>query len=138
MPDFGYGNPMTSEQIRHYNKVKRKRKEQGLPVYTDQAKWDRRADENNKVGITNRFGIEEVEGSDHPLLGMRLRDTETGNTYVVDSVSNCWLDGFYIQMAIREEGTKSHGVIFWENINSENESVVEGVTEARNRYTKIE
>jgi hypothetical protein len=138
MPQFGYGKPMTSEQIRHYHEVRKARKEQGLPVLTDQAKWDRRADENNKVGTTNRFGVEEVEGSEHPLLGMRLHDTEEDRTVVVDSVSNCWLDGFYIQMAIREEETNSHGLIFWENINSENEDILKGIEAARDRYKKIE
>ena len=134
MPDFGYGDPMTTEQLSHYYDVKRARKEQELPVLTEQVKWDRRADENDM----SQFGDEEVEGSEHPLLGMRLRDTESGNTYVVDSVSNCWLDGFYIQMAIREEGTKSHALIFWESINSENETVIEGVRKANEKYEVIE
>jgi hypothetical protein len=129
---------MTTEQLEHYRKVKKARRERELPVYTDQAKWDRRADENNMIGVTNRFGREQVEGSEHPLLGMRLQDTETGNTYVVDSVSNCWLDGFYIQMAIREENTKSHGLIFWENINSESETVVSSVQETHERYEVLE
>ena len=136
MPDFGYGDPMTIEQISHYYEVRKARKEQGLPVYTDQVKWDRRADENGEVG--NRFGREEVEGNEHPLLGMRLRDTEEDKTYVVDSVSNCWHDGYYIQMAIREEGTKSHGLIFWENISSESETIIEGVRKANQKYEKID
>lgn len=119
MPDFGYDKPMTVEQLEHYRKVKNARKEQGLPVLTEQKKWDRR------------------NGDEHPLLGMRLRDTETGSTYVVDTVSNVWLDGFYIQMAIREEGTKSHALIFWENVNSENEVIVEGIERAQNRYERI-
>lgn len=129
---------MTTEQKSHYHKVKRVRKEQGLPVYTEQAKWHRLADENDVVGVTGRFGREKVEGSEHPLLGTKLRDTETGDTYVVDSVSNCWLDGFYIQMAIREEGTSDHGLIFWENVSSEDKSIIEGVKEANEKYEVVE
>lgn len=128
---------MTSEQLEHYYDVRRARKEQGLPVYTEQAKWASRADENNMIGISNRFGREEVEGSEHPLLGMELYDTEDEKTYIVTSVSNCWHDGFYTQMAIREEGTNSHAVVFWQNINSENECVIEGVNESRERYEVI-
>lgn len=136
MPNFGYGDPMTSEQIGHYHNVKQKRKEQELPVFTDQARWDRRADDD---GTFHRFGrTEQIEGNEHPLLGMRLLDTETGSTYIVDSVSNCWHDGFYIQMAIREEGTNSHALIFWENINSENAAIIDGVEEAQERYQVIE
>jgi len=119
MPDFGYGKPMTTEQLEHYRKVKKTRQEQGLPVLTEQKKWDRR------------------KGDEHPLLGMRLRDTESESTYVVDTVSNVWLDGFYIQMAIREEGTNSHALVFWENVSSENEVVLEGIEEAQERYEKI-
>lgn len=124
---------MTTEQLEHYRKVKRARQEQGLPVLTEQAKWDRRARPDSDVKTA-----EDVEGYSHPLLGMRLRDTESGKTYVVDTVSNCWYDGFYTQMAIREEGTGSHALIFWQNINSEAESIVDGVERAQERYEIIE
>ena len=136
MPDFRYGNPMTTEQLEHYRKVKRKRKEEDLPVLTEQAKWDRHADDDGTLHVYGE--TEQIEGNEHPLLGMRLQDTESGSTYVVDSVLNCWHDGFYIQMAIREEGTKSHALIFWENINSENESIIEGVKEAQEKYQVID
>jgi len=106
MSDFGYGNPMTTEQLEHYRKVKRARRKQGLSVLTEKVTWDRRARPENGIMITD------VQGYSHPLLGMRLRDTESGDMYVVDSVSNCWLDGFYIQLAIRNEETDSHALIF--------------------------
>ena len=111
---------MTTEQLEHYHKVKRARKEQGLPVFTEQLKFDRR------------------KGDTHPLLGTELVDTESGDEYIVDSVSNCWHDGYYTQMAIREKGTKSHALIFWQNISSENESIIKGVQESRNKYRKKE
>ena len=136
MPKFGYGNPMATEQLEHYRKVKRKRKEEGLPVLTEQAKWDRHADDDGTLHVYGE--TEQIEGNEHPFLGMRLQDTKSGSTYVVDSVLNCWHDGFYIQMAIREEGTKSHALIFWENINSENESIIEGVKEVQERYQVID
>lgn len=138
MPDFGYGNPMISEQLKHYREVRKARRKQRLPVLTDQVKWDHRADENNEIGLTNRFGREEVEGTDHPLLEMELYDTEEDRVVVVDSVSNCWHDGFYIQMAVRDKNTDSHALIFWENVNCENPSILDGIEEAQERYEIIE
>lgn len=109
---------MTTKQLEHYRKVKKARRKQGLPVFTEQMKFE--------------------GGDTHPFLGRRLRDTKTGDTYVVDSVSTCWHDGFYVQAAIRREGTKSHALIFWKNLSSEAESIVEGVEEAQNRYDIID
>lgn len=108
---------MTTGQLEHYRKVKRARKEEGLPVFTEQMKFD---------------------GDDaHPLLGEKFREIKSGETYVVDSVSTCWFDGFYVQMAIRKEGTKSHALIFWENLSSEAKSIIDGVEAARNNYERV-
>ena len=117
MPDFGYGDPMTTEQLEHYRKVKKARRSRGLPVFTEQMKFD--------------------GGDAHPLLDKRLRDTKTGDTCVVDSVSTCWHDGFYVQAVIRREGTKSHALIFWENLSSESDAVIEGVEKANEKYDLI-
>lgn len=105
---------MTQKQLDHYFDVRRERKRQGLPVFT-----------------------EKKEYNCHPMLQKRLRNKETGETYVVDGVSSVWLDGFYEQMTIRKEGTKSHALIFWANQSSENEAVIEEVEEAKRRYEQI-
>jgi hypothetical protein len=52
-------------------------------------------------------------------------------------VSTCWHDGFYVQAAIRREGTKSHALIFWENLSSESDAVIEGVEKANEKYDLI-
>ena len=114
MPDFGHGESMTTEQLDHYFDVRRERRRQGLPVFTEKEVYDR-----------------------HPMLGKRLRNTQTGKIYVVERVTSVWLDGFYEQMTIREEGTKSHGLIFWTNQSSKHEGVIEGVKEANEKYDLI-
>lgn len=107
---------MTTSQIEHYYDVRKAREERGLPVLTEAKVWDRR------------------KGDEHPFLGMRLLDTETDTTYVVDEVTNEWYDGFYVKLVVREEGTNSHGIVLWQNVSCRNSIITELIEEDKQRY----
>lgn len=101
MPTFGYGKPMTEDQICHYRQVKKERRKQGLPVETEKRTWDRR------------------NGETHELHGKRFRKIETGKEYEVEVVGLYWRDGWYIDLIMVQDETKSHGRWTYRNIDSE-------------------
>lgn len=59
---------------------------------------------------------------------------KNGVEYVVDAVHENFYFGKYISLLIRKKGSKSHGVIFWENINCYSDVILESIEEARKIY----
>jgi len=115
MPHFNR-TEMTSDQIDHYFEVREARKERGLPVHIKSKIWDRR------------------RGDEHPLLGMRLLNTQNDEEYVVDEVTNEWYDGFFIGLVVRKMGTNSHGILVWENVSSRSSLIMESIETDRGKY----
>ena len=74
----------------------------------------------------------------HPLHDKIFLEKKTGKRYVVDGVHKQHYFGYYYSLLIREEGTKSHGVIYWENINCREPNVLEGIEESHERFEVID
>lgn len=72
----------------------------------------------------------------HELHDVMLIEKDTGKSYHIDCVMKQHYFGYYIALLIREEGTKSHGIVYWENINSKDANVIEGVEETSYRFRK--
>ena len=113
-----------------YQKVKRKREELGLPTSKDiLGSWDTR-EGFDIAGNPLPTGY-------HPLHDKKLINTE-GEVYIIDAVHEHYHFGKYLILLIRREGTKSHGVRFWENFSSKDPIVIEGVKESNEEYKLID
>lgn len=74
----------------------------------------------------------------HPYHKLKLREKETGKTYLVDSVHKQHYFGYYILLLVRAEGTQSHGSVYWENISCKDHNILEGIQEAHERFEVLE
>ena len=69
--------------------------------------------------------------SDHPLLGKKFFDAETNLTYNIEKVCKQWWGGYYIALLIEQNG--SHALRYWENISTEDETILESIRENREK-----
>lgn len=118
---FGFGINNHLYQI-----VKRKREALGLPTNKDYlGSWDSR----------EGFSIEgkPLPTGYHPLHDKKLINSK-GETYIIDAVHEHHYFGKYLVLLIRKEGTKSHGVRYWENFTCKNPTIIEGIKEAHEEY----
>lgn len=72
--------------------------------------------------------------TDHELQDVWVENTQTGKRYQIDSICVHFLNGYYYHATMRMEGTQSHGTRFIGNINSNYDSIIEGVAEFENTY----
>lgn len=70
----------------------------------------------------------------HPWLGKVIKNTKTGETYVIEGVHKHFDYGYYWTIVMRREGTKSHGSIWWENINCRYETITKEIKKNRRRW----
>lgn len=110
----------------HYFKVKKERMKLGLPLtedFTD--KWD------------SRKGYD-ITGKKLPFKYHELHDkkliNKKGEVYIIDAVYKQWYLGFYIAIAIRKEGTKSHGIRYIKNISSKCPLIIKGISETKSEF----
>lgn len=72
--------------------------------------------------------LHNIDLIDHELVGKKLVRYSDGNEYNVESVHKQWYAGWYI--AILLERNKSHHLVFWENINCIEETILQSIEEA--------
>ena len=69
----------------------------------------------------------------HPLLNQILIDScDNDRELIVESVHKHWYQGYYWCLVYRIVGTKSHGTLFYKNINSIDTTIINGVDETIN------
>lgn len=95
----------------HYSKVVKARRLLGLPVG------------NLNVEIAHR------------LVGKMLRDNTTGQVFVVEKAMKHWFYGWYVALLLNSEG--SHRLIWWENINSSSDTVLESISRIRQEMEEL-
>lgn len=125
---FGFGLDST-----HYNAVVRAREaankiNPGTYVMREELYkvWDARTGE--------AIDGKPFQTKPHELHKVMLIENETGKEYHVDCVMEQHYFGYYIGLLIREKGTKSHGTVYWENINCKDPIVLEGIEETKKRF----
>lgn len=103
----------------HYAKVRRAREAANLPTY--------------KEFMESEGRLKHGKIPNHPLLGKRFKLTHEDGShtiYVMENVCQHYYDGgFYLAAAPRQEGTQSHGNIYFENVNSTNPFILEIIEE---------
>jgi hypothetical protein len=85
------------------------------------------------------FGIRKEQGlparnnnlPDHPLVGKQFFDAETNMTYNIKKVVKQWWGGYYIALLV--EHNQSHALRYWENISTDNETILESIRENREK-----
>lgn len=85
--------------------------------------------------FTSIEGVLRVK-KDHHLLNkvMVNIDSENDREVVIESVHKHWYFGFYWAIVYRTLGTNSHGLVFYENINSVSDIIIEGVAETKRDF----
>jgi hypothetical protein len=116
----------------HYKRVVDARKERGL---------SQRRNHLNKFEHKDRDGKYRIDGTliksvHHPLHDKLLVD-EKGNKYQIDVVTEDFYYGRFISIMYRKLGTKSHGCLYWENISSIDEIVINSVKKNKKRFKLI-
>ena len=87
--------------------------------------------ERERLGIPNQNHNIVLE--DHPLIGKKIKKTETGKIYNIEQVNQQWYAGWYIGLLIECNG--SHGFLLNENIDCWNDIVVDSIKENKTKYT---
>lgn len=72
----------------------------------------------------------------HELHKVMLIENETGKEYHVDCVMEQHYFGYYTALLIREKGTLSHGIVYWENINCKDPDIIQRIEETKKRFKK--
>lgn len=127
----------------HYLKVCEARKKRNIDIAFDHLfKWPLPLREEFYESWDAREG-HNIEGKKlntrhHPLHDKILLELETGNRYEVDAVHKQHYLGFYTALLIRQEGSKSHGVIYWENDTCKDPNIIEGIEESQQRFKLID
>jgi len=107
--NYGYGKPMTSNQLELYHSIKRKREECS----------------ELKTENTNQ------EFPGHELVEVEIYDKERDKHGKIESVFRRWYDGWYWVFLTRYG--KSHGLVFGYNESSEQDVIQEGVDDFHKR-----
>ena len=95
--------------IKHCEEVRKKRRELGLPV----PDWN-------------------AELPDHKLLNRKLYKKKD-RLYTIVKVAKHWYSGWYIVLLLVNDEDSSH-LIFWENINCEDDLILSQIAEIRQDY----
>lgn len=96
----------------HYRKVREEREKLGLPV-----------------------AELSVDYEDHDLIGKQLKNQEDGLIYNIDQVSKHWYAGWYV--VVLAEESNSHAMLFWENINCHDETILTTIEETKQKYELV-
>ncbi len=101
-----------------YRKILRKRKELGLDIHTS---------ESTKI-------------LNHPFIGKEILNKK-GKSFkkpiFVQDVYKHWYGGYYemiLYYSITDKGDRSHGNLFWRNINCTDETMKKIIKQNRNNY----
>jgi hypothetical protein len=98
--------------------------------------------EHTRNVYDNRIGYyidgRKIETRIHPLHSKRLLNTENGKRYIIDTVAYQHWFGEYITLMVREEGSKSHKEVTWENISCHYEYITKNIKKNRKLYTFID
>ena len=110
----------------HYHKVQEERARLGLSLGKDFTEnWD------------SRKGYD-ITGEKLPFKYHKLHDekliNKKGEVFIIDAVYKQWFLGFYLAVAIRKEGTKSHGIRYIKNISSKCPLIIEGISEFKSEF----
>ena len=94
----------------HYERVRRERTKVGLPVGSP------------KNGLIE----------DHPLKGKKIIPSHREEIGIIQNVYKHWYHGYYLMLLVNYNG--SHGNVWWENINCENEIILDSIAESRRDF----
>lgn len=72
---------------------------------------------------------------EHPMIGKRLVNIQTGRVHVVEAAHKHWRWGYYI--ALRLRCGEENNVIYWENISTDEEPILSEIKEARRLYMQF-
>jgi hypothetical protein len=111
----------------HYAKVKEARKKHNLE---NSSPLPLREEFKEVYDVRTGFYIDgtEIPTKHHPYHDCHLINKK-GEKYIIETVVKCHYLGYYIQLVVRKDGTKSHATIIWENINSHCPIIKESVKE---------
>ncbi len=74
----------------------------------------------------------------HPLLNKILIDNNENKNkreLIIESIHKHWHIGYYWCLVYRTVGTKSHGTLYFKNINSIDSTILESIDRARTNIT---
>lgn len=108
----------------HYRAVFRERRNQGI-------------ERKHFLFLTYQFLGENGRLDEHLLYGKRVQYND-GKIGIIECVNIHWYYGYYLILVYRIEGTKSHGTIFWENINCIDKGILDIIKETQKDWKLID
>jgi hypothetical protein len=107
-------------------------------IQLERSKRNLQTREDFKEDYDTRTG-QNIEGKPfntryHQYQDLKLVERKSGKKYVVDSVHKQHFMGYYIMLLVREEGSNSHGVVYWENITCKDPNILEGIEQTHQRF----
>lgn len=98
--------------------------------------------EDFKDHYDNRIGYY-VDGTKintriHPLHSKQLMDVKTKKKYIIDTVTIMHYYGSYMTLMVREEGSKSHKQVMWENYTSMEPDNIKRIKQNRKQFILID
>ena len=102
-------NHMIKHNISHWDKIVKYRENNGLKSF-------------------------DTEILNHELVNKPIVDNETRHEYIIESVHKQYYAGYYISLKLKNNNTNSHVVIFWHNINSVADMVIQQTNENYKRW----
>lgn len=86
---------------------------------------------------TNQWLGDNGEINSYPLLGRSFQNLDNGKIYIMDSVCIHWYLGYYYHATLRDE-FDSHASVIIQNINSEVDWVLDGISKFNKKYSVID
>lgn len=75
--------------------------------------------------------------TDYPLLGKKIKCLEDNKTHIVDRAVKMWYHGYFICLIAIDEN-RSSAALYWENISSIDEIILESIKENHNNWQLLE
>lgn len=113
----------------HYNAVIREKIKLGLMQY-ERKQFD------NRIGYY--IDGKKIDTKIHPLHSKQLLNIKTGKRYIIDTVTYNNYFGEYITLMVREEGSKSHKEVLWEDISCHNPTILNSIKQNNKKYKLID
>ncbi len=95
-----------------------------------------RADFKDDYDLRTGFSIDgrAFNTRPHPILGRTIKHIKSGETYIVEGIYKHFEFGYYWTVLMRREGTKSHGTLYWENINCKDPTIVKLIKSSQKNW----
>lgn len=89
--------------------------------------------------VRERMGMEVANlnlDTFHSDIGKRVLDTENGKIYNVEDIRQHWYNGWYYTAIL--ECNRSHAVVWWGDVNCQDDVILKGIEENRKKYQFVE